>query len=203
MSNHLEDSPSGLWRTPGTRVGLTPSGVQIPHPPPVKEPRRSGGAPFVCPRLFPCRPFSTQVPMPSRRPHYGPVSLPGSGSPCTDGTSCLRRPESPSIERFFPALAFKQCPDLRGCRREIPKLGNWGGGEGAAEPGGGGERAADQGAGERGVGGGERHGLRITGPGLRIEGAGKRGVAAHAGEREAGRGSCRTGVRGRSCAGWR
>lgn len=30
----LEDSPSGLWRTPGTRVGFTPSGVQIPHPPP-------------------------------------------------------------------------------------------------------------------------------------------------------------------------
>ena len=29
----LEDSPSGLWRTPGTRVGFTPSGVQIPHPP--------------------------------------------------------------------------------------------------------------------------------------------------------------------------
>ena len=31
----LEDSPSGLWRTPGTRVGFTPSGVQIPHPPPM------------------------------------------------------------------------------------------------------------------------------------------------------------------------
>src|SRR3981081_2520456 len=28
-----EDSPSGLWRSPGTRVGLTPSGVQIPYPP--------------------------------------------------------------------------------------------------------------------------------------------------------------------------
>ncbi len=32
----MEDSPSGLWRTPGTRVGFTPSGVQIPHPPPAK-----------------------------------------------------------------------------------------------------------------------------------------------------------------------
>lgn len=31
-----EDSPSGLWRSPGTRVGLTPSGVQIPYPPPQK-----------------------------------------------------------------------------------------------------------------------------------------------------------------------
>ena len=29
-----EDSPSGLGRTIGNRVGLTPSGVQIPYPPP-------------------------------------------------------------------------------------------------------------------------------------------------------------------------
>ena len=29
-----EDSPSGLWRSPGTRVGVySPSGVQIPYPP--------------------------------------------------------------------------------------------------------------------------------------------------------------------------
>lgn len=37
-----EDSPSGLWRSPGTRVGLTPSGVQIPYPPPRKGRVRSG-----------------------------------------------------------------------------------------------------------------------------------------------------------------
>ena len=30
----LEDSPSGLWRTLGKRVGCKPSGVRIPHPPP-------------------------------------------------------------------------------------------------------------------------------------------------------------------------
>lgn len=29
-----EDSPSGLWRTLGKRVGCKPSGVRIPHPPP-------------------------------------------------------------------------------------------------------------------------------------------------------------------------
>ena len=29
-----EDSPRGLWRTLGKRVGLTPSRVQIPYPPP-------------------------------------------------------------------------------------------------------------------------------------------------------------------------
>ena len=33
-----EDSPSGLWRSLGKRVGLTPSGVQIPYPPPPKRP---------------------------------------------------------------------------------------------------------------------------------------------------------------------
>src|SRR5665647_1391372 len=29
----LEDSPSGLWRTLGKRVGCKPSGVRIPHSP--------------------------------------------------------------------------------------------------------------------------------------------------------------------------
>src|SRR4249920_2198761 len=28
-----EDSPRGLWRSLGKRVGLTPSRVRIPHPP--------------------------------------------------------------------------------------------------------------------------------------------------------------------------
>ena len=31
----LENSPSGLWRTLGKRVGCKPSGVRIPHSPPV------------------------------------------------------------------------------------------------------------------------------------------------------------------------
>jgi hypothetical protein len=35
----MEDSHSGLVRTPGTRVGLTPSGVQIPYPPPFASKR--------------------------------------------------------------------------------------------------------------------------------------------------------------------
>ena len=34
----LEDSPSGLWRTLGKRVGCKPSGVRIPHPPPPLSP---------------------------------------------------------------------------------------------------------------------------------------------------------------------
>ncbi len=35
LSGCLEVSPSGLWRTLGKRVGLTPSGVRISLPPPV------------------------------------------------------------------------------------------------------------------------------------------------------------------------
>src|SRR3954454_16025037 len=39
VSSSAEDSPSGLGRTIGNRVGLTPSGVQIPYPPPCRESR--------------------------------------------------------------------------------------------------------------------------------------------------------------------
>ena len=35
LSISEEDSPSGLWRTLGKRVGCKPSGVRIPHPPPL------------------------------------------------------------------------------------------------------------------------------------------------------------------------
>ena len=33
----LENSPSGLWRTLGKRVGCKPSGVRIPYSPPEKS----------------------------------------------------------------------------------------------------------------------------------------------------------------------
>ena len=39
----LEDSPSGLWRTLGKRVGCKPSGVRIPHPPPPPRNLRDSG----------------------------------------------------------------------------------------------------------------------------------------------------------------
>lgn len=45
-----EDSPSGLWRTLGKRVGCKPSGVRIPHPPQNVRTKRCparGGASFV------------------------------------------------------------------------------------------------------------------------------------------------------------
>src|SRR6201996_1496837 len=41
VSLPTEDSPSGLWRTLGKRVGGNPSRVRIPHPPPF-----SAGAPL-------------------------------------------------------------------------------------------------------------------------------------------------------------
>ena len=41
LSFATEVSPSGLWRTLGKRVGLTPSRVRIPHPPPLTKVRRS------------------------------------------------------------------------------------------------------------------------------------------------------------------
>src|SRR5699024_8362085 len=34
VASYLEDSHSGLVRSLGKRVGLTPSGVRIPYPPP-------------------------------------------------------------------------------------------------------------------------------------------------------------------------
>ena len=43
----LEDSPSGLWRTLGKRVGCKPSGVRIPHPPPPDPGTTSGSGVFV------------------------------------------------------------------------------------------------------------------------------------------------------------
>ncbi len=49
-----ENSPSGLWRTPGTRVGLTPSGVQIPHSPRLAP--VFGPGPFCVSGLRRCEP---------------------------------------------------------------------------------------------------------------------------------------------------
>lgn len=78
LSYSAEDSPSGLWRTPGTRVGLTPSGVQIPYPPRCEV---SGHHSLDVPRLLLCavdvsghRPplhASPQLPTTSRRFAHG------------------------------------------------------------------------------------------------------------------------------------
>ncbi len=48
-----EDSPSGLWRTLGKRVGCKPSGVRIPHPPPPDPGTCPGsGVLLLVPRLI-------------------------------------------------------------------------------------------------------------------------------------------------------
>jgi hypothetical protein len=39
VASSAEDSPRGLWRSLGKRVGFTPSRVRIPHPPPVEAVR--------------------------------------------------------------------------------------------------------------------------------------------------------------------
>ena len=65
----LEDSPSGLWRTLGKRVGCKPSGVRIPHPPP---PIRDRQVPdFLC--LIYSR-FSRSALLPRPSPAPGPLS---------------------------------------------------------------------------------------------------------------------------------
>ena len=43
VASPAEDSPSGLWRSLGKRVGLTPSGVRIPYPPPLDAPGSGSG----------------------------------------------------------------------------------------------------------------------------------------------------------------
>src|SRR3954452_11443048 len=42
VTSPAEDSPSGLWRSLGKRVGCKPSGVRIPYPPPCLTSTHSG-----------------------------------------------------------------------------------------------------------------------------------------------------------------
>ena len=67
-----EDSPSGLWRTLGKRVGCKPSGVRIPHPPPPDPGTASGSGVFVA-----CTPPDLRPPrvLPAREPSAPRASL--------------------------------------------------------------------------------------------------------------------------------
>ena len=67
-----EDSPSGLWRTLGKRVGCKPSGVRIPHPPPPDPGTASGSGVFVA-----CGPPDLRPPrvLPAREPSAPRASL--------------------------------------------------------------------------------------------------------------------------------
>ena len=42
IKTQLENSPSGLWRALGKRVGCKPSGVRIPHSPQMNKPPLRG-----------------------------------------------------------------------------------------------------------------------------------------------------------------
>ena len=118
-----EDSPSGLWRTLGKRVGCKPSGVRIPHPPPLApEPIEVPGflllvappgprPPRVLPAREPSAPraslgASSRSPARPRRPRGG---LQSGGACCSDLGSGLRPPAGavvwPCVPK--PALALR------------------------------------------------------------------------------------------------
>ena len=83
-----EDSPSGLWRSPGTRVGVySPSGVQIPYPPPQTRPGALEPGPR---RSFPLVRSATPG-------HVSPFSFPDPGS-------AARNPRTTSALRTISAL---------------------------------------------------------------------------------------------------
>ncbi len=67
VSSPAEDSPSGLGRTIGNRVGRDPSGVQIPYPPPVNLGLASGAARAATRRFGRGSQFGAQLPSKLRR----------------------------------------------------------------------------------------------------------------------------------------
>ena len=68
--NHQENSPSGLWRQLGKLVGCKPSGVRIPHSPPVRNARLLCGRFCFRDRLVGCKPSPRAG---VRIPHSPPV----------------------------------------------------------------------------------------------------------------------------------
>ena len=111
-----EDSPSGLWRTLGKRVGCKPSGVRIPHPPPPDPGTASGSGVFVAAAPPDLRP-------PARSPHAsfarsgrsrsppvpsGPSGALHTGGTCGAWTSPARpRRRPPAPRPGHAALAAK------------------------------------------------------------------------------------------------
>ena len=92
-----EDSPSGLWRTLGKRVGCKLSGVRIPHPPP---PIRDRQVPdFFMPYLLPLFPAPAYSPglrsLPLAPPTPGQLN-PGPSFTPSPAFSRRRRP-TPSL----------------------------------------------------------------------------------------------------------
>ena len=126
-----EDSPSGLWRTLGKRVGCKPSGVRIPHPPPLTPgPIEVPGflllvappdlrPPRVLPAREPSAPraslgASSRSPARPRRPRGG---LQSGGACCSDLGSGLRPPAGavvwPCVSKPARALRTLRRPSHR------------------------------------------------------------------------------------------
>lgn|GEM_PF-3940943 len=137
----MEDSPSGLWRTLGKRVGVTASRVRISYPPPGLEPRKPlksfgfrGFALIPPDRWFPpgYPPFGHLRPPTCRACHISeptiPKTPPGLRPPCvrhrgpaTPHAPRLRADPDPlmSPAQFFP-FWFATIPDARRAARCAP-----------------------------------------------------------------------------------
>ena len=115
-----EDSPSGLWRTLGKRVGCKPSGVRIPHPPPPDPGTASGSGVFVActppdlrpPRVLPAREPSApraSLGASSRSPPVpsGPSGALHTGGTCGAWTSSAMPRRPPAPRPGHAALAAK------------------------------------------------------------------------------------------------
>ena len=94
-----EDSPSGLWRTLGKRVGCKPSGVRIPHPPPYSSyvaPGHGMTGAVCCRSIWLLWEWLRLCRLPTK--HYEPLKIPrpmssrtaGSTSACTSPTGSPR-----------------------------------------------------------------------------------------------------------------
>ena len=136
----MENSPSGLWRTLGKRVGVTASRVRISYPPPILKPRKPlksfGFRGFA---LVPsdCRfppgslRFDTFGPDPPRVSHIGTDDSENAFEPspavCSSSKSD-RAPYVPSVGRFeslhvlraFFSFWFATIPDARRAARCAP-----------------------------------------------------------------------------------
>ena len=136
----MEDSPSGLWRTLGKRVGVTASRVRISYPPPGLEPRKPlksfgfRGFALIPPDCWFPRVPSVSTPLaPTRRAcHISEPTIPKTPSSLRPPRVRHRSPTASHVSRqwadsspfmfsaqFFP-FWFATIPDARRAARCAP-----------------------------------------------------------------------------------